>query len=1201
MTPEGTLAPQPASAMAHHTQQQRMMKPHVNESIIPQHQQQPVLIKQQTGAAHQQSRFGGAAAVNAHPHSSGPMIQSQHDAQHYPNGHGISPAPVGVAHPAPPTQTNAHLSHQHGEVPPMMTHQNNHYQHQHQQQHNHQVSANPPSHSPAFVRSNNHHSGPVLNDQPPMIAQEPMIGPTPHPHHHNNVHHQPQQVDMQPSHGQPRPISQQGAPTFAVQAQSGPVPGLAPRPTRISIPSTRARGHESLFSPFKIEHESQYFTKVFLLGANILELLIPQTKLQHPNDPHPQHPLESIVFELQLRAYQVSSVNDPQSRQQQGDSLLNNKRVCYKNNRNGSQISNLIYGKQCHWPESLQLYVNDQLVSLERTQRGFHKPLNLSQLVGEGSNKIDFEFLNPGQCMCDYDFSIELVECHLVRSLINGLLKTNSLHQDRCVQKIRLAQQVRVKQPGLELVGVMHMGQEIPQVKLSLRCPAFGVRISIPARGANCRHIQCFDLERFLMVNQEKLIWNCPICSCPIQSSSIEIDQHQANIIRELGINHHNNGLELPDEILVDDQYRWQNYVHSPRPMMNTGSHNNKQTPLPTSVAASHQQNYPTTNVQRQAAVVGQQQQTPYTAQPVWNQQQSASQGPVASATSQQLPQQAASPRPRTTVVAQAGNNQNRGGRRSATGSPFAPTITKKPYTGQYANTNQGPGHVSSPAQVNYSSPASNNNNSNHNNNNSGSNIDQSVDEPLDPLAAMERVIIQQEQQMGPPPFEANLLCSPSRPPAQQTTTQNQSQLTNQSNGTFGNNTNQSSQNTPSAPNPSPINRPNSIVPASPQHQRPMSAANSIENQQTTIINSPIKTQTTLPGTPSSIMMHIGPETPATPSSQHCGPNSVPATLTAGQSPHLSHSSSHDRGLTANSMIHEQQPLSNGSPSAGSITSSSTMTPGAQSLGSVGMGGDSVAFNSVPAMVGSSLSVGSHGGATTNCTASGATSQLDDLLNGKSGNHLQNNGSLIQQHGESSSSHFGGASGQAGSQEVNELGFCSEVDKSDILMNKLLMDEHTNPSGSSERGRSLLARVHQSADTADLTLALEEAKWKQREQQLEARGKSEHLANFLNEPMTKRGATMSLSGLMNRSTGAQQMLSGGLNPSDDESDHPTAGSGGATNSNGLPISSIQSSPSIERELETSGVMQEFSSYLDADSADNGAGLPPDDSILDLFG
>ncbi len=49
-------------------------------------------------------------------------------------------------------------------------------------------------------------------------------------------------------------------------------------------------------------------------------------------------------------------------------------------------------------------------------------------------------------------------------------------------------------------------------LKVSLLCPLIGSRIKHPGRGTNCNHVQCFDLESYLMMNETKPLWKCPVC-----------------------------------------------------------------------------------------------------------------------------------------------------------------------------------------------------------------------------------------------------------------------------------------------------------------------------------------------------------------------------------------------------------------------------------------------------------------------------------------------------------------------------------------------------------------------------------------------------------------------------------------------------------------------------------------------------------------
>lgn len=164
-------------------------------------------------------------------------------------------------------------------------------------------------------------------------------------------------------------------------------------------------------------------------------------------------------------------------------------------------------------------------------------------------------------------------------------------------------------------------------------------------------------------------------------------------------------------------------------------------------------------------------------------------------------------------------------------------------------------------------------------------------------------------------------------------------------------------------------------------------------------------------------------------------------------------------------------------------------------------------------------------------------------------------------------------------------------EKDEILMSKLMMESDE------------ITPLRDLRD-ADLAMTLGDADWKQ---QLD-KGKSEHLANFLNEPMMTKhqqqqpvqqelGRTGDHTAANKQTVGvsvgqgdADKMLSGGLNSSDEEGNRTSC------------ETSLEHNNHHRHHHDNHGVdeQQEYVNYLDSDSVDIDAGLPPDDNILDLF-
>lgn len=53
---------------------------------------------------------------------------------------------------------------------------------------------------------------------------------------------------------------------------------------------------------------------------------------------------------------------------------------------------------------------------------------------------------------------------------------------------------------------------DVPEVRLSLKCPVSKTRLVTPCRGLHCQHIQAFDGDTFLTMNERRPTWRCFVC-----------------------------------------------------------------------------------------------------------------------------------------------------------------------------------------------------------------------------------------------------------------------------------------------------------------------------------------------------------------------------------------------------------------------------------------------------------------------------------------------------------------------------------------------------------------------------------------------------------------------------------------------------------------------------------------------------------------
>lgn len=957
--------------------------------------------------------------------------------------------------------------------------------------HHHHSERMPRTAMPKNQNIINHQLDHAQISYPPMAQQPPPQPPVQQPAQYLSQHSSYPQEMPQTRSTNPNGMTDPGdvRSRRMNQQASSYLSTSQPQPMRVTLP-TRVILH-----PFRLKHEDQRTLLIFKLEASAFQ------QLNNSSIEASQNPNATAIHELQFRSYLVQP---PPQLHRQGNSLLN------KPLSGQSQL--ILNGKQCDWPESFQVSVNGNVIHLDRS-KGEHRAANIFQFCQPGENQLDIQV---NGCYCSHEFVIELVERPQLKSFIDTCFRSCNTSVEQVIQRLKFAIQSSFSPRGnksAEIVSVFSGdGQEISKIKLSIQCPITGNRIITPARGQNCRHFQCFDLRKFLESNHERTLWSCPVCSIEIPYHMIEVDRLQLNILREIST----QAMSLEtDEILVDELGRW----HSACPQQPIAYHP-QASPNKTSVYSGppSQLEYPHQSVHVPAEPVNRMPSQPTIAgrSPNNGHWQQNHQGPQMNTVNSQpvrRPLSAMSGAPTMT------------GRRSATSSPLQ-SCTKKPYAGQFASQQQ---------QSNLGSPILQPNEGYHIHPDAQQPSLGMIDAPednLSPLAAMERAIIQQQQQMCPPPFDANVLTS--QPSTSSTQVKNHIGPVQPPNSVVcGTQTSSQTMQSPNAAAfspaaPSPVSRPTSMVPVSPQ--RSGSAANSDMSSLCP------KQQTNLPGTPTSgHMLQVGPETPATPSSQHCGPNSVPTAM--GQSPHLAG----NQGGNGNAVMVDHQPLSNGSASAGSIISSSTMTPSTQSLGSVGMGGDGSRCGTAPLQ---STSVG--------CSSSGMGSQGGNsvLGNHSDGEILSTGGSTIE--GQSMLNKGASSSKLGVSIDLNpgeQVQFVDE-NNSDILMNKLMMNQYQtshdqlNGSGSFEIGG-------------------EDQKWKQ---QLEARGKSEHLANFLSEPSMLKSKPQQPSDPMAQSQEKRTDVEGDDN----------------------------------RRSRSSSPIGRFDELGYLDSVENGAGLPPDESILELF-
>ncbi|KAK7116027.1 E3 SUMO-protein ligase PIAS2-like isoform X1 [Littorina saxatilis] len=111
-------------------------------------------------------------------------------------------------------------------------------------------------------------------------------------------------------------------------------------------------------------------------------------------------------------------------------------------------------------------------------------------------------------------------------------------------------------------------------LRVSLMCPLGKMRMTIPCRSSTCTHLQCFDASTFLLMNEKKPTWICPVCDKPAPFDKLIIDGYFVEIFRQ--------SLEI-SEIVFHEDGNW-TPLKQPKPHH---VHASPSTPKPSSASSS--------------------------------------------------------------------------------------------------------------------------------------------------------------------------------------------------------------------------------------------------------------------------------------------------------------------------------------------------------------------------------------------------------------------------------------------------------------------------------------------------------------------------------------------------------------------------------------------------------------------------------------
>ena len=187
-------------------------------------------------------------------------------------------------------------------------------------------------------------------------------------------------------------------------------------------------------------------------------------------------------------------------------------------------------------PPDLQITINGSVPEMpEQKKRTPNQPVNrffrtidITYLLKKDNHSVNDQrikiyWTNTQSEQRKYYIGIYVVEQKKMDDLFEDLIQSRTLSEDYTTDMIKSKLQTSDEDFQYETNSLV----------VSLKCPLMASRISLPGRSTTCSHVQCFDLKSYLVMNENKPLWTCPVCSQKAAFESLRVDSLFRKIISE--------------------------------------------------------------------------------------------------------------------------------------------------------------------------------------------------------------------------------------------------------------------------------------------------------------------------------------------------------------------------------------------------------------------------------------------------------------------------------------------------------------------------------------------------------------------------------------------------------------------------------------------------------------------------------------------
>jgi hypothetical protein len=228
-------------------------------------------------------------------------------------------------------------------------------------------------------------------------------------------------------------------------------------------------------------------------------------------------------------------------------------------------------GMDTAWPEHISVTLNGEHIAVRRrTHNGRDQPSELTPFIRHGTNELVVAVAEPKRKTPDqHALAVEIIETRSHSSIMEYVRKHCVISEDETLNRIKSRLSAPHDDDSVQIV--------VEDLSIDLADPFSRVMFKIPARGASCTHMECFDLEIWLETRPSKTVkcphsafvpcncndtpepsvadkWKCPICNMDARPYSLRVDSFLLNVRKRL----EEEGKLKAKSILVAADGTWQ-------------------------------------------------------------------------------------------------------------------------------------------------------------------------------------------------------------------------------------------------------------------------------------------------------------------------------------------------------------------------------------------------------------------------------------------------------------------------------------------------------------------------------------------------------------------------------------------------------------------------------------------------------------------